>query len=227
MNLRSRVSGELMTLAVLSSCFLLLFPERSVTLDMGLALFALALIGLNAKYTRARIWGRLPPEGKSQRWQRCLRTTVLLTLMAVVSFLVLGIAIGYQEGGWEAAGARVLKGTILIAIAVYLPWALLQQTLFQFYLLGRVRALWPSIHPLSHSTINGLAFASVHLPDIGITLVAVLGGTAWSFLYLRDRLLSPLAFSHAVVGATFYSWVYGRDLSDVWTATFISLFDKE
>ena len=227
MNLRRRAAGELLTLGVLSSCFLLLFPVRPATIDMGLALFALAVIVLNAKYTRTKIRGSVSLSVERQRWQGCMAETMVFTTLAAGVFLIVGIAIGYLEGGSEAVSARILKGKILLSIAFYLPWALLQQTLFQFYLLGRWRALWPSIHPLSHSTINGLVFGLVHLPDIGVTVLTALGGTAWSFLYLRYQLLLPLAVSHAVLGSTFYSWVYGQDLADAWSASITSLFDQE
>ena len=99
---------------------------------------------------------------------------------------------------------------------MYLPWALLKQTLFQFYLLGRVCTLCQSFHPLAQSLLNGLIFGLVHTSDIRIALVAALGGTLWSFLYLRYRRLWPLAISHALIGTTFYYWVYGYDLASRW-----------
>ena len=193
---------------------------------MGFTLLALGLVLLNAKYTRTEIWGQWPLEGNRRRWQRCVAGTMITTTLAIILFLVVGIALGYREGGWIAVGDRILNRKILIAITVYFPWALLQQTLFQFYLLGRVRVLWPSLHPLSHATLNGLVFALVHLPDIWIALMTALGGTVWSFLYIRYRLVWPLALSHALVGSTFYYWVYGHDLADEWSPIFTSLLKK-
>ena len=120
--------------------------------------------------------------------------------------------------------ARILHPYIPTAILLYLPWALLQQTLFQFYLLGRMCTLCPSLHPLAQSLLNGLIFGAVHITDIGVVLLAVLGGTLWSFLYLRYRRLWPLAVSHAVIGTTFYYWVYGYDLAGRWSAFLGSLY---
>ena len=100
---------------------------------------------------------------------------------------------------------------------------MLQQTLFQFYLLGRVCTLFPSLHPLSQSVLNGLVFGLVHTTDIWIALPAVFGGTLWSLLYLRYRRLWPLAVSHALIGTTFYYWVYGLDLASRWTGFLHSL----
>jgi len=216
MNPRRRAAGELVVLGALSAGFLVLFPRRTVILDMGLALFALGLIQLNAGYTRSAIWGPLPVELKGTRWQRCAVSTTILTVPVILLFCLLGMYIGYERGGEAGVGVRLLHPKIPIAIALYLPWALLQQMLFQFYLLGRVRVLCPSLHPLSHSALNGLAFGLVHAPDLWIAAMTWLGGTAWSFLYLRYRLLWPLALSHAVLGTTFYYWVYGQDLMGNW-----------
>jgi hypothetical protein len=131
-------------------------------------------------------------------------------------FLLVGAIIAYQAAGWPAVRYRIVHPRIPTAVALYFPWALLQQTLFLFYLLGRVRVLLPSLSPLGHSAFNGLAFGLVHVPDLWIAVLAWLGGTVWSVLYLRYRLLWPLALSHALPGTTFYYWVYAQDLAGSW-----------
>jgi hypothetical protein len=146
-----------------------------------------------------------------------------LTALVLVVFVLIGAVIGYQGADWPGVRARILHPYIPTAVLLYLPWALLQQTLFQFYLLSRVQALCPSLHPLAQSALNGLIFGLVHTSDIGIVLLAALGGTLWSFLYLRYRRLWPLAVSHALVGTTFYYWVYGYDLASRWSAFLRSL----
>jgi hypothetical protein len=55
------------------------------------------------------------------------------------------------------------------------------------------------------------------------TLFVTAGGTLWSVLYFRYRQLWPLAVSHALVGTTFYYWVYGHDLASRWSAFLRSL----
>lgn len=216
MNPRRRAAGELVILAALSTGFLVLFPRRPIGVDVGLALFALGLVLLTAKHTRSTIWGPSPVEIKETRWQRCVASTMIPTALAMSLFLLVGIVIAYQAAGWAAVGYRILNPRILTAVTLYFPWALLQQTLFQFYLLGRMRALWPSLSPLSQSALNGLAFGLVHAPDLWIAVMAWLGGTMWSLLYLRYRLLWPLALSHALLGTTLYYWVYARDLGGQW-----------
>jgi membrane protease YdiL (CAAX protease family) len=146
-----------------------------------------------------------------------------LTVLVIVAFFLVGAVIGYQGAGWPGVRARILHPYIPTAVLLYLPWALLQQTLFQFYLLGRVRMLCASLYPLTQSALNGLLFGLVHITDIWIVLLAALGGTLWSFLYLRYRRLWPLAVSHALIGTTFYYWVYGYDLASRWSAFLKSL----
>jgi len=46
--------------------------------------------------------------------------------------------------------------------------------------------------------------------------VTIVAGSAWSWYYLRDRSLLPIAFSHAVLGATSFYWVRGQDLVQGW-----------
>jgi membrane protease YdiL (CAAX protease family) len=220
---RRRVAVELLILGVLSSGFLVLFPRRPIFVDLGLALFALGLILLNASYTRAQFWGQWPVEVGRAGWRRGVLVTMTLTVLVILVFVLVGAVIGYQGAGWPGVKARILHPYIPTAVLLYLPWALLQQTLFQFYLLARVRALCPSLHPLAPSALNGLIFGLVHTSDIWIVLLAALGGTLWSFLYLRYRRLWPLAVSHAFVATTFYYWVYGYDLASRWSAFLRSL----
>lgn len=222
---RRRVMVELLVLGILSSGFLMLFPRRSIAVDLGLAVFALSLVLLNVNYTRTHIWGQWPVEGEQREWGRCAVGTMAFTAPAILLFLFVGMAIGYQEAGWPGAKARILHPYIPTALLLYVPWAVLQQTLFQFYLLGRVRALSPSLHPLVQSALNGLIFGMVHTTDLRIVLLAALGGTLWSVLYLRYRRLWPLAVSQALVGTTFYYWVYGYDLASGWTAFLASLWE--
>ena len=217
MNARGRVALELLILAILTVSFLLVFPTRPLVVDVALALGALVLLGSNAQYTRTVIWARFPARPSSGGLRPCLSTTMAMTLAAVVVCLLVGIVMGYRDGGWEAAVNRVLNWKLLVAICMYAPWALLQQTLFQFYLLGRLRTLFPTIHPIGPATLNGVVFGLVHLPDFWVTLVTAFGGIFWSYMYNQYRLLLPLAFSHALLGSAFYYWVYGRDLPEAWS----------
>jgi membrane protease YdiL (CAAX protease family) len=194
--------------------------------DIGLALVGLSLVLIAAKRTDRAIWEPLPPDVERARWRRCLVSTLVLTLCVIILFLLLGIVIGYQGAGWPGAKARILHPYIPVAIALYLPWALMQQTLFQFYLLGRLRTLWPTLPQLTLAAINGLAFGVLHATSLPVAAMAAGGGIAWSLLYLRYRLLWPLAVSHALVGTAFYYWVYGHDLARQWSPVILNLLNR-
>ena len=64
---RRRVAVELLVLGVLSSGFLVLFPRRPIFVDLGLALFALGLVLLNANYTRAQFLGTVAGRSRTPR----------------------------------------------------------------------------------------------------------------------------------------------------------------
>jgi membrane protease YdiL (CAAX protease family) len=100
-----------------------------------------------------------------------------------------------------------------VVFLLYLPWALLQQFLLQFYLLGRLLILLPA--PVA-VFVTGIAYSLVHLPEVGVALATAPAGIFWTFLYRRDRVLLPLGLSHALVASTFYYWVCGRDLFMAW-----------
>jgi len=195
------------------------FPERSPWADVGLAAVALSLIGLTARYTKQVVWGSVPADPLENRVRRCLTLVAWATLPVVTLFFIAGNVIGYQRDGWAGLAARVLNWRLLVAFACYFPWALMQQTLFQFYLLGRLCVLFPSARPLLLSAFTGTAYSLVHLPEVWTTLVTAIAGVAWSYLYFRFRLLWPLALSHALLGSTFYYWICGHDLVAEWSGS--------
>jgi len=217
---RRRTAIELLILGLLATGFLALVPRRPISVDVVLAVLASVLVLLNAGYTRTHIWGLLPRQVEGTDWRPGVFVTMTLTLLVVLVFFLIGVAIGYQGADRPGAKARILHPYLPTAVLLYVPWALIQQILFQFYLLGRVCTLCPSLHPLAQSLLNGLVFGVVHTTDIWILLLAALGGTLWSFLYLRYRRLWPLVVSHALIGTTFYYWVYGYDLASRWRVLF-------
>jgi Type II CAAX prenyl endopeptidase Rce1-like len=222
---RRRVTLELLILGASSSAFLALFPRRPIGVDLGLALFALGLVWLNADFTRSQLWGQWPMSVASAEGQSGVLVTLAVTVAVLFLFLIVGAAIGNQGADWPGVRARILHPYIPTAILLYLPWALLQQTLFQFYLLSRVRTVFPSLHPLGQCALNGLIFGLVHTTDFWIALPAAFGGTLWSCLYMRYRRLWPLALSHALIGTTFYYWVYGLDLASRWSTFLMNLLN--
>ena len=220
-----RAAVELLVLGVVTSGFLVLFPRRPIIVDLSLALLALGFVLLSANDIRAHYWGPWPVEVGHAGSRRGVLVTMMLTAAVILVWCLIGAVIGYRGADWPGVKARLLHPYMPTAVLLYLPWAWLQQTLFQFYLLGRLRTLCPSLHPVALSALNGLIFGLVHATDIEIVLLATLGGTLWSWLYLRYRRLWPLAVSHALVGTTFYYWVYGYDLASRWSVFLRSLLN--
>ena len=213
-SLKRRILSELFVLGVLTIVFLVVFPVRAIYIDVLLALFALCLIASNARFTRNSIWAQFPPKDDLRtRVRRSYLLASAVTIPVILAFMAIGLVLGYRESGWDGAWARFLNYHLPVAFALYLPWALLQQFLFQFYLLGRLLTLFPA--PVA-VVATGIAYSFVHLPDIGVTLAAAAAGIFWTFLYRRYRVLLPLGLSHALLGSTFYYWVYGHDLFMVW-----------
>ncbi len=218
MSVRGKVVVELGVVAVLTTIFLLLFPKRNPLLDVGLAGFALVCIAFSAAYTKKVIWAASPPPVAEHRTKRCVVVTLWITVPPALLFFLIGGIVAYKSGGWPAVAGRIFNWRILAAFGCYLPWALMQQTLLQFYLLGRLLALFPKQFRLVPFLITGMCFGLVHLPDVWTALVTVASGAVWTFIYYRYRLLFPLAFSHAVLGSAFYYGIFGHDLAAEWRA---------
>ena len=216
MSVRAKVAIEFGIIAVLTTGFLLLFPRRNPLVDVGLAAFALACIGLSARYTHKVIWTASPPPVTENRMKRCLAVVLWITVPPASLFLTIGGFMAYAHSGWPGVMARVGNLNMLVALGCYMPWALMQQVLLQYYLLGRLLVLFPKRHRFVPIAITGACFALVHLPDLWTAAVTVVAGIAWSTIYYRYRVLWPLALSHAVLGLTFYYGVCGQDLAAEW-----------
>jgi hypothetical protein len=121
---------------------------------MGLALLALALVGISAKETRGRFWGSPAGDWRS-RQRRSAELVLGLTLPVVVAFGTFAAA-GVEPRSVDAIVARLFGAGFFVTFAVFRPWAVGQQTLFQFYLLGRLRALLPRASPLVPVVLTGL-----------------------------------------------------------------------
>ena len=218
MSVRGKVVVELGLVAVFTTLFLLLFPRRSPLVDVALAGCALLAIALTARYTKQVIWAASPPPVTEERFKRCFGVALWITVPPSLIFFVIGSVIAFRGGGWPAVASRVPNWRIPAAFGCYLPWALMQQTLLEFYLLGRLLALLPRQFRLVIMMITGMCFGLVHLPDVWTALVTVVAGTIWSFMYYRYRQLLPLAFSHAALGTAFYYGIFGHDLAAEWRA---------
>jgi hypothetical protein len=220
MTIRGKVATELGVIAALTTVFLVIFPRRNPLVDVGLAGFALLCVALSARYTKKVVWAASPLPIEKNRVKRCLAVVFWLTVPLVLLFLLIGGIVAYGNGGWPTVADRVFNWRILAAFSFYLLWALMQQTLLQFYFLGRLLVLFPKTYLLVPMLITGTCFGLVHLPDAWTTSATVVAGMVWSFLYYRYRLLLPLAISHAALGSAFYYGIFGHDLAMEWKGLF-------
>jgi membrane protease YdiL (CAAX protease family) len=209
-SLRRRVAFELAILAMLTSVFLVVVPVRPMWVDAGLGLLAVVLVAATARKTREQIWAP-PATPPGERLRHCARHMLVGTLGVALLFAL--------TGRWVGRAAPLFTATMLAALVPFALWATLQQMLFQFYLLGRLRILIPAATPLALAAVNGVLFGAVHLPDVELTVLTSVGGAVWSWYYLRDRCLGPIAISHAVLGTTYYYWIRGDDLVLRWFST--------
>lgn len=224
---RWRILLGLLVLAALTSLYLALNIKRPLVQDIGMALVGMGLVGLLARKRSEQLWG--PPSSPDfERMRRCAISMTLLTIPPLVIFLLYGAWVsGSEEWSRQPAGAgfwtclwaivkeiawRLFRWEFFVTLLLYVPWALVQQTLFQYFLLARWRALLPYASPLFLSIINGLLYGGVHLPEWPVAIVTMIGGVVWSYSYFRDRYVLPIAISHALLGATFYYWVCGENL---------------
>jgi membrane protease YdiL (CAAX protease family) len=203
------VALELCAIGAAALVFVATFQVRPPYLDFVLAAAAVALIVASAARSR-RLWAlarSIDARGARGAWAAALAFTgVALLVLAVVAILV-----ARSEG--TSALERFGNWHMLAAAALYFPWALLQQYIFQFYWFGR----WLQLVPVAAAVVlTAVAFSAVHFPRWPVMAVTLLAGTVWALIYYRWRSLVPLALSHALLGTALHYWVFGNDLLERW-----------
>jgi len=197
---------ELAAIGAAAVVFVATFQVRPPYLDFVLAAAAVALIVLSTARSR-RLWAlarSADPTGVRGAWIAALAFTALvLAVIAIFVMRAAGIPAAERFGNWH----------ILVVAALYFPWALLQQYIFQFYWFGR----WLRLVPVAVAVaLTAVAFAAVHFPRWPVMAVTLIAGTAWSLIYYRWRSVVPLALSHALLGTALHYWVFGNDLLERW-----------
>jgi membrane protease YdiL (CAAX protease family) len=200
---------ELCAIGLAALVFVATFQVRSPYLDFALAAAAVALIVFSAARSR-RLWAlarTVDVTGGRGAWKAALAFT------AGALVVLAGAAIAVAHAAGTPSLARFTNWHMLAAAALYFPWALLQQYIFQFYWFGR----WLRLVPVAAAVaITALAFAAVHFPRWPVMAVTVVAGAVWALIYYRWRSLVPLAVSHALLGTALHYWVFGNDLLERW-----------
>ena len=208
-----RMAVELLYFAAGSIFFLAYLVQLSVTLSVLVAALGLALLIWLARRDETRIWGP-PTRPERERYVSCLWEMAKISLPVITLFAAIGIWRELDSYRCVAAlHEQFLSPSFPLALVCYVPWALMQQAVMQYYLLGRLRVLLADPPNWILAGVNGVIFGLLHLRsnDPALILLTVGGGVVWTWSYLRHRSLLPLAFSHALVGATYFYWVRGED----------------
>jgi len=202
---------ELLVVAVLAAAFLVVFQARPGYIDVALAVVAVAFIVAGLRRSR-RLWELHRPYAPGEtRLLPASAASAAFTLVALAVLLAATFVSAPADGA--AVLERLSNPRIVGAFVLYLPWALLQQFVFQFYLLGRLLVLMPVPGAVA---ITAVAFSLVHFPRVPVMVVTLVAGAAWALIYRRYRMLLPLAVSHALLGSALHYWVFGRDLLGNW-----------
>ena len=86
----------------------------------------------------------------------------------------------------------------------YVIWAAGQQFLLQSYFYVRFESLYGGRAAV---VVSSVLFALLHLPNVWLTAMTVLGGVFFTAIFRRYRSLYPLAIAHALMGiAVAYSF---------------------
>ncbi len=128
------------------------------------------------------------------------------TLRALPFFLALLLALaGYRLlRGWQTPPA-----TSWAIFGLYPLWAFLQQFFLQSLVASNLERLgWKRSAVIA---VTAVLFGLAHIPDWPLAGLCAGAGALWTALFLRERNLLPLAFSHAWLGALAYYWVLERD----------------
>jgi len=209
MNARRSAAFELLGIGVAAAIFVATFRVRPAYADFALAGLAVLLIGASARRSR-RFWDAAPlvPGASPSR-----RAWIESGAFTGAALLVLVALAAWTAGSAAALGARAANWHLAVALPLYFAWGLLQQYIFQRFLLGRLLQLLP---PAAAIALTAIAFSSVHFPRWPVMALVLIACSVWSTIYYRTRALLPLAASHALLGSVLHYWVFGNDLLQSW-----------
>ncbi len=209
MDARRVVALEVVAIVAAALIFVGTFRIRPAYVDFVLAGVAVALIAASAQRSR-RLWDAVLAPSDTPKHRAWVASGVFT---AVALLLLVGLAASNAAGSPQTFGQRAANWHVVIAMALYFPWALLQQYIFQRFLLVRLLHLLP---PAAAIALTALAFSSVHFPRWQVMALVVVACAVWSSIYYRTRTLLPLAASHALLGSVLHYWVFGNDLLKAW-----------
>lgn len=126
--------------------------------------------------------------------------------------LLAGGALLLMAGYGAVQGTLDLHPDMLPLMALYPVWGLLQQFLVQGMVAGNLAAAdgWFS-SPYFITPVTASVFASVHLPNAGLTAGTFALALGYTPIYLEHRNLWPMGLYHGWLGAFYYFWVLDQN----------------
>jgi membrane protease YdiL (CAAX protease family) len=84
-------------------------------------------------------------------------------------------------------------------------WALFQQFILQGFINRRAQmVLGPGLRSI---LLVAIVFSVVHLPNLPLAGITLLGGLVWAAVYQREPNLFALALSHSIVSIALALWL--------------------
>ena len=148
---------ELSIIGALALLFVATLRVRPAYVDFALAGAAVVLIVASAPRSR-RLW-ELAPAPAAPGARAAWKLAGGFTALALLVLAAAGVIVARVTG--DAWSARFLNWHFVVAAPLYVLWALLQQYIFQFYLLGRLLQVASLRIALP---IAACGFAAVHFP---------------------------------------------------------------
>lgn len=167
-------------------------------------------VGADQKFLIASVGAYAVTLGFPRDWKWNGGTRAWLLAAAVVA-LAAGIGIAAHFSGDVS-----IRSIGAAHVWRYLGWALIQQYLVCVVCTSRWKLVTGSTVLALY--FGALGFALMHTPNAGLMLATFFGGLCWCALYLRERALLPLAFSHAASALVLIAllppdWLYSAEVS--------------
>ncbi len=154
---------------------------------------------LSVQYARWKSIKALPATESSLAKEGGIRWDTFFPCLRVVSpflvvFIFLIVVIYISEG------QPTLCRNLPLRYLLYFLWALFQQYLLQGFIVVRLRSFGKS--RVWTAFLTGLIFASVHLPNPGLTVATFIGGWILSYAFLIYPNLFSVAIAHSLIAVS-------------------------